>query len=1280
MWKLIRRILRTLAVAAGLLVIVAAILLGAFRLFAASLPSYKEDLQAWVSKSLELSVQYESIDLRLGFSGPELAFFDAAVSRQGVDQPFVLARRASVVIDPLALVLDRQLVPVRLVFEGIRITVQRSADGTFSVAGAPQGAADLTLRGMEIPEEVSVRIRDSEVEYVDEILGIRWHFGDVRADIEQEFRAVSVSVSAEPPEEFGDRISVTANGITTADAELSDDWRVFVALRNANLDAIADVWPQAGVESGAGDISLWLQSDDGVLVSALADVALDGVVVPYRGESLLYEHIELIGELTHQADAWDVVFSDVNVTGPGGEWPRDTTSTFSWQSRTGTLEVRSDFLRLDDLLPFVAALPDSDVRDRALVLEPRGDLEDVDARVRNLTGADFAVTGRFADLGVSDWNGFETLQGLTGELRVDAGGGTLRLASPSVTVRRSELLDRTVDIGNLNGFLQWRAGRDATRVLSDSLSFEWLGATVSASGELSLPNDSGSPVLELEANVSSLRVADALPFVTAVPMDARLRAWLASALNEGTLERTDIEFYGPLSAFPFDYGEGEFVSRSRVRGGAIDYVPDWPRAEGFNGVLEFRNASLLASGRARVLGNVSEDVLVGIDDMRVPVLTIDANTQGPLGDVLEFLLTAPPIAEYLGPDYARLRAPEGLANLRLDLDIPLPDTESYELAADLAVTNGTLELEGFGPRATDLEGMLSLADGLVLGRGISGTFLEGPAYADVETLRSDGYRMQLNLSGEVSADAIVRAFDLPYGSHVAGQTRWEGQVMLPDVGAAAGLRPRPTLLEVQSNLSGIALRLPAPFRKPPGDATNLAMRFAFNSNGGIDVTANLGSRRHFIGAFRKNGETLELADGTLAFGELPERGRNRDGLSIIGELPAIDLDEWLALSESPRLARPGSLLANVDLHFADLQLWQQAFGPTDLQIERRDDAFSIEIDSLSVAGHIDVPDTFASRAPISASLRRLYWQPGESLKSNTADPRGWPGLEVDIDDFRLGMRKFGALHAQVDPDPLGLRLVSFSAESPSLTAEGSGAWLVEGDRTMSRLAVNVSATDVAAALEDFDLDPVLSGDDAQLTATLRWPDGPSGGWMDHLSGDLSLRIAEGSMLDIEPGAGRLVGLMSIVALPRRLSLDFRDVFNRGFVFDEISADFMISDGNAFTDNLKLAGPAAEIGVVGRTGLRDKDFQQQAVVTAEPSNMLPTVGGLLAGPGVGAALLIFTRIFKEPLKGIGRASYCITGSWDDPDVARLTQEQLEAGEICADLPPGWVTADSEVISQ
>ena len=218
------------------------------------------------------------------------------------------------------------------------------------------------------------------------------------------------------------------------------------------------------------------------------------------------------------------------------------------------------------------------------------------------------------------------------------------------------------------------------------------------------------------------------------------------------------------------------------------------------------------------------------------------------------------------------------------------------------------------------------------------------------------------------------------------------------------------------------------------------------------------------------------------------------------------------------------------------------------------------------------------------------------------------------------------------------------------------------------MALSLASQDVADTLERLALDPITEAVAGDVTLSVYWPDAPSADWTESISGDLTLRLERGSVLNLEPGAGRMMGLMSITALPRRLALDFRDVFNRGLVFDEVSGDFLIIDGNAYTDNLHLTGPVADIGVVGRTGLRDQDYQQQAVVTAEPGKILPTMG-FLAGPQVGAALLIFTQIFKEPLKGIGRASYCVTGSWYEPSVDRLTPAELQDEVLCADLPPG-----------
>ena len=82
------------------------------------------------------------------------------------------------------------------------------------------------------------------------------------------------------------------------------------------------------------------------------------------------------------------------------------------------------------------------------------------------------------------------------------------------------------------------------------------------------------------------------------------------------------------------------------------------------------------------------------------------------------------------------------------------------------------------------------------------------------------------------------------------------------------------------------------------------------------------------------------------------------------------------------------------------------------------------------------------------------------------------------------------------------------------------------------------------------------------------------------------------------GAGRAVGLLSVTALPRRLSLDFTDVFGKGLAFDKIEGDFTLSDGNAYTSNLIMDGPAAGVRISGRVGIEAEDYDQTAIVSAE----------------------------------------------------------------------------------
>jgi uncharacterized protein YhdP len=141
----------------------------------------------------------------------------------------------------------------------------------------------------------------------------------------------------------------------------------------------------------------------------------------------------------------------------------------------------------------------------------------------------------------------------------------------------------------------------------------------------------------------------------------------------------------------------------------------------------------------------------------------------------------------------------------------------------------------------------------------------------------------------------------------------------------------------------------------------------------------------------------------------------------------------------------------------------------------------------------------------------------------------------------------------------------------------------------------------------------------------------------------------------------VLGLTSLAELPRRLMLDFHDVTDSGLSFDTVRGDFEIRDGNAYTQNLLLKGPAVDIGIVGRTGLATQDYDQTVVVSGNPSGPITVAGALAGGPIGAAGGLLISQIFKGRLQGLTRIYYHVTGPWSNPVVERV---QAQPGENLA----------------
>jgi uncharacterized protein YhdP len=274
-----------------------------------------------------------------------------------------------------------------------------------------------------------------------------------------------------------------------------------------------------------------------------------------------------------------------------------------------------------------------------------------------------------------------------------------------------------------------------------------------------------------------------------------------------------------------------------------------------------------------------------------------------------------------------------------------------------------------------------------------------------------------------------------------------------------------------------------------------------------------------------------------------------------------------------------------------------------------------------------------------------------------------PALRFHAAELIWGDRHLGDVRATLTKLDDGISLQQLNVTAPTFAASARGEWRGK-DGGQARMQGTVSSTGVGATLKDLGYAAVLEAKTGTLDFDLSWPGAPTSETLAQAAGSVRVTLDKGQVTGISPGAGRVLGLASLASLPRRLSLDFSDLTDKGLAFDTIRGDFDLRNGSAYTDNLLLKGPAADIGLIGRVGLKNKDYDQTVVVTGNVSNPLP-LAAFAAGPLVGGAVLLFSQVFKQPLRGLARGYYRITGLWDNPIVERI--KSADAAAATAEAP-------------
>ena len=1290
-----RLLWRWLAGAFATLVILLAALAGAFRLAAPHVPGYRAQLEQWASAALQRPVSIRSMGAEWGWYGPEIALEEVRIHTADGAGVAVAAREVRLGLSLWALLHGQLPRPNRIVLVAPQLEIERDADGVYSIVGL-EGATrktptdwHQTLRDT-FAQPAEIVVKNGQLTFMDARYPGAAVFQRINLSIDNQSAKHDIQASMLLPAAYGRslrfELHIAGEGIDPHEW----DWHGRVRGTALMLPRWLSYWPDydGRFTDGVLDLDAQAIGQVGALQQVAVDVQARNLLPAAQafptsaagGFGLLQGRVDW----TREKDGWRLSGEHLQMQRGTATWPN---GSFDLDYSHGVQDQWSGevgFLRLQDLDVLVGWLqPElATGSQRLLSFGPAGDISEASFKFQTdgKTLGDWAVKGRFQDLGLYAAEGWPGFSGFDGVLDLDQQGGKVMLNTRDASVDftplfRTPLHADTLDLGA-------KVTHDASgwRIASDGFNVTNTDATAHGHGAMQFPADGSAPVLDLDATVDHADAHNKSTYFPVGIMPKDVVKWLDDSIKGGEVTSGSVSIHGKTSDFPFRDGHGVFDIQFHMLHGELDYAPGWPALKDLDADVRFLDQGLEAHAHGgSIQGDAIGDSLARFADLNTGVLEVQGTAKGSAANGLDFL-RAGPLRSRFGHALDDLQA-KGDTDVSLQLTLPVTELDKFQLKG-----RATLHAVSIGPKslpaftASQLAGDVDFTGEGFSSQGLTGSFLGGPLALVIHPQPGAPDITQFSAHGSVHADNLASAVHAGSSSTIGGSTNWrlDGKVPNNPAAGTAGLS-----LNLRSDMQGLAVNLPAPFGKPAEQVLPLRFSFKLMDQGRLDVDGGYGDVAQLRMDLSSGDAGLQVDHGELHLGAGTATLPDSAGLLVDGELTQFVWDDWKpilepsttqaasAAAESDGLTHLPLGLQAVDLDIGHLAAFGQSFDDLHIGLSPGDAGWQAELDSEHLAGSIRIPARISTDDPLVFDMQRVMLSkpapaapvaPGTEAKAPAFhfDPRRIPAMRFSSVQLQYGEMAMENVSLALMPQTDGVALQGLKVSAPTFSLDGSGSWSVLPAGTQqTQLDADVESKDVEKTLQALGYDSGITGDKGSITTKLIWQDSPFGDVVDTLSGNLHIKLQDGQLKEVQPGAGRVFGLLSLNALPRRLLLNFSDVFAKGFGYDSIEGDFTLQDGDAWTKDLQMQGPAARITLIGRTGLAKHDFDEALVVEASVGSTLPVLGALAGGVGVGAVVWLLTEIFKRPLAAAGEEQYHLSGSWDNPVLTKLGGKTVPA---------------------
>ena len=1230
-------------------IILLAVAISAARILLPDVQSYRSYVEQQLASVLEHPVKIASLDAFMSGVSPVVVFHDVKLLSSDAREQILEISKIKIGFSLWRSIQQQKLVPDIYTIDGVELAITRQQNGKILVQDVDVVELGGNLADQSKPtnnelsewlfNRSSLIIQNSSIVWHDKKRKTKpAHFSDVTLRLKN---------SSNRHQFNGEFILSKNNKAQPKKLELALDvygdmldpikWVGKFYANGKNIDAnewgFKPVIMDVMVESGKLDFKLWGDWVAGELNTIEADVSAREVVLK-RLKNNAVANVKLLSGIINwnkKQDNWNLSIGKLKYVSDKASWPETSIKVariLDKKTAAETLRTEVKYCRIEDIRDLL--LKSGYIENRVFrylrKAAPSGDISDIQYNIttqtkplqkqqatkktlsRKTAATESEVTEYFLTAKVNKltFNSFENIpgiKGITGEIYANQNSGLLKINSNNAGVDYPDFLVAPVELDQLTGNLEWRRNKNSWDFVSKEISVSNEDVAAIVSFNLNIPEGTLSPFMDLQAKITRGKASATKKYMPASVMKGSFKRWVDNAFLAGEIKEGGVVLNGRLDKFPFNDNDGVFKTYIVAENLKVNYMPDWPYLKNGSAEAVFSGEGVKVKVRhVELLNSYADNFVISLDNFNKPNIKMNAKVISTVDDLAQFSSTTF-LKDSRG--FVKDSSFSGKADVVAAMTIPLSDEveKLYPFSVEAEVQFMDAGIITLKNRivATNINGKASVTENSVNARGIKAKILGGDSNIDIFTRHEyGGHPIRLVMQGNIDVGDTMKRFGIAGYDRVKGRTDWQGVFTLAY--KQDGLKKNQTF-QISSSMQGIDIDLPVPVKKKASKKVPT-----------------------YLSIENVSAETMLVH---LVYGEAMSYAMDVDLSDTVARLRR---GEFRFKPEAAHIPDDNILLVTGSLWNFSLRDWLDALDATSIKSEK------------SFLG-----------IPIHMDMDILHLAKTKDLKPRKpSDPRKLPTFEGIIEQFEYDTYQYGTARFKTVNEIGGLRLKWFTIDSPHVAVKGQGYWHYSPSKQSSEMTMEVKSEDYGELLTSLGFTTIIEDGVAKFTGDFNWDGGFGDFSWAKLNGIITVDITNGRITKVDPGAGRLLGILSLESLPGMIFTG--DAFKEGFNFDRIVGAYEILDGDAYSDDVSITGPAASMLVTGRTGIVKRDFDHYITVVPNVSGTLPLTSGFVFGPQVGAVIYFFKNLFGSGIDESSKRIYHLTGTWDKPVVERIDKNE------------------------